>query len=71
MSKVIAGDKYALYDVTSLSTGPVLQGTYGGGAIEVPMNLTTVDKPLNLTDGLDRFKNTAPDFGAFMLLKIW
>ena len=66
-----AGDKYALYDVTSLSTGPVLQGTYGGGAIEVPMNLTTVDKPLNLTDGLDRFKNTAPDFGAFMLLKIW
>jgi len=41
---------------------------YKGGAIEVPVNLTTVDKPLNITD---RFKNTAPDFGVFMLLKIW
>jgi hypothetical protein len=64
------GDAYALYDATHLSGGPIAAGNYSGGPIEIPMNLSSVDTPIGLSSGLERFKNTAPDFGVFLLKKV-
>ena len=64
------GDKYALYDVTCLSGGPIATGKFSGTAIKIPMNLSNVDKPIGLTANLSRFKNTSPDFGVFLLKKL-
>ena len=65
-----SGDTYALYDVTNLSNGPIVTAKYTGAAIEIPMNRSKVDTPIGLTSNLDRFKNTAPDFGVFLLKKV-
>jgi len=64
------GDMYELYDVTYLSGGPIIASKYSGAPIEIPMNLSNVDMPIGLTSGLDRFKNTAPDFGVFLLKRV-
>ena len=69
-SILVSGDTYGLYDVTYLSGGPIVTGKYSGAPIEIPMNQSKVDKPIGLTGNLSRFKNTAPDFGVFLLKKL-
>jgi len=57
------GDRFELYDVENLLGKPVLTGTYAGGAIRAPMNLTEVMQPVTR----QRFGHTPPEFGVFLL----
>ena len=59
-----AGDQYEVLDVQNYFGGPVATGTFGGRAIPVPMNLTTVARATGMTW---QPAHTAPEFAVFVI----
>lgn len=62
------GDPYILLDAQNYFGKPVVEGTYVGSQVLVPMNLTEVSPIIgNVTHY--RNEHTAPEFGVFILLR--
>ena len=66
LSDVISvGAKYEILDVQNILGKAVVSGTFNGGKIKIPLNLTTVAKPNgNLTANI---KHTSKEFNAFVV----
>jgi hypothetical protein len=60
------GDVYSIYDVENLSGLPVVQGTYTGSDISVPMNLSTVNQPTG-NMGVT-IPHTEKEFGCYIVV---
>jgi cysteine-rich repeat protein len=67
LSSVLApGDAYEVRDAANFFGPPVAGGTYAGGTIAFPMNLTTVARPIGIVPVAP--VHTAPEFAAFVVL---
>jgi len=62
-----AGDIYEVRDAQNYFGPPVATGTYGGGTITIPMNLTAVAPVIGTP--CRPFTHTPKEFGAFVLQK--
>ncbi len=62
------GSTFAIYDVQNLFGQPVLEGTYNGGNIGLPMNLTQVMAPPGITP--NKLEHTTNEFNVFLLKTI-
>ena len=60
------GEKYVLLDAENYTGPPVLEGTYQGGTMRIPMADRETAKPVGLEHGP---VHTLPEFGAFVLLR--
>jgi hypothetical protein len=60
------GEKFVLIDAENYTGPPVLQGTYQGGTIRIPLAERETAKPVGLEKGP---AHTLPEFGAFVLLR--
>jgi uncharacterized protein (TIGR03437 family) len=69
LSKIVeSGSTFEIRDVQNYFGAPVLKGTYTGGSVNIPMNLTEVTQ---LVGEVTHFKwrdHTGPRFGAFVVL---
>lgn len=65
-SILAAGMRYEIRDVQNFYGAPVLSGTYGGGSLSLPMNLSTV--ALAHGGSVVAPVHTAPRFGVFVVL---
>ena len=63
------GDAYEVRDVQDFYGKPVLAGTYDGTPLTIPMTGLTVAAPIGRPDEYQTPPHTAPEFGAFVLLK--
>jgi len=63
-----SGDRYELRNVQNFFGAPVASGTYSGGSISVPM--AGVNPPALIGRTIGTPPRTAPDFDAFVLLKV-
>jgi hypothetical protein len=61
------GDSFEVRDVLDFYGGPVVTGTYSGTPVNVPMSGLTVAPPVGAS--LRTPTHTAPEFGAFVLLR--
>ncbi len=69
LSNVVpAGSTYEIRDAQNWFGEPVLKGTYNGGTVDIPMNLTTVAPLVGDVAHFDYKTHTAPRFGAFVVL---
>ena len=59
------GSTFAVYDVQNLFGQPVLEGTYNGGNISLPMNLTQVMAPPGITP--NKLEHTTNEFNVFLI----
>ena len=65
------GDSFEVRNVQQVFGPPVLQGTYGGGSVNFPMD--GVDPPVPAPGSnriAPRFGRTAPEFDAFVVLRV-
>jgi len=66
-SAIHAGTRYELRNVQALLGPPVLSGTYGGGAIEIPMAGVDPPRPVGRTGPTPALARTGPVFDVFIL----
>jgi hypothetical protein len=64
-----AGDEYEVRDVQNWFDKPAATGKFDGKAVTIPMTGLTVAAPIGLTDKYKTPPHTAPQFGAFVILK--
>ena len=62
-----SGDAFEIRDAFNYFGGPVVTGTYSGSAVSIPMGGLSTATPIG--NGLVHPVHTAPEFGAFILLK--
>ncbi|MCA1745616.1 MAG: T9SS type A sorting domain-containing protein, partial [Bacteroidales bacterium] len=68
LSTVLAvGSNFQIWDVMNFSGGPIITGVYNGGAVQVPLNLSSIEKPLRADSNRDVLVHTLPDFGVFVV----
>jgi hypothetical protein len=61
------GESYEIYDIQNISGQPVAKGTWNGGTVNFPMNLTAVAAPTgNVTT---KPPHTGIEFGAYLVVK--
>jgi uncharacterized protein (TIGR03437 family) len=65
---VASGSTYEIRDVQNWFGEPVVRGTYNGGSVDIPMNLTSVTSLVGEVDHFDHSTHTGPRFGAFVVL---
>jgi len=63
-SGLTGGQSYEIRDAQNFFGGPVVTGTYNGGSVTLPMNLSNVSPMVNYTTPA----HTSPEFGAFVVL---
>jgi len=70
MSSILkAADKFEVRDAQNYYGKPVIEGTYDGKPLRMPMNLTEVAQPVGEVPHIkDRFKHTAPEFAVFVVM---
>jgi len=69
LSSVLSvGKRYEIRDVQNYFGSPVASGTYQGGSVSVPMNLTTIAPPVGSTPG--RPSHTSSEFGVFVVVPL-
>jgi hypothetical protein len=70
VSSILAkGAAYEVRDAQNYFGKPVLEGTYDGKPLAMPMNLTEVAQPVGDVPHLKgRFKHTAPEFAVFVVM---
>jgi len=66
---VLVGDRYQILDAQNYYGGPVAEGTYSGGSVPFPMNLSAV-APISGTEGWINNVHTAPRFAVFVVIDI-
>ena len=67
-SIVPEGVEYEIRDAQNYYGKPVAKGTYAGGTVSIPMNLTVVAQPVGEVPHIQkRFRHTAPEFGVFVV----
>ncbi|RPI54214.1 MAG: hypothetical protein EHM55_11470 [Acidobacteria bacterium] len=66
-SRLAVGQRYEIWDVQNMGGAPVVKGTFSGGTVPVPMNLTAVSKPLGWSGGVS---HTLSEFGVFVVKPI-
>lgn len=64
---VSVGDGYAVYNVQDFYGAPVVQGTYAGGTVTLPMTGVTPPRPVGGAPGTA--PRTGPDFDVFVLIR--
>jgi hypothetical protein len=64
---LVSGDTYEIRDAFNFFGSPVATGTYSGAAVLIPMGGLSTATPKG--NGLVHPVHTAPEFGAFILLK--
>jgi hypothetical protein len=64
-SVLTVGDAFEIRDAQNYFDEPVLRGTYKGGPILLPMNLSGMSRPAGNVEQLPR--HTTPEFGVFIL----
>lgn len=62
------GSTFVVYDVQNPFGEPVLEGTYNGGNITLPMNLTQVLAPPGITP--NKLEHTTNEFNVFLIRSI-
>jgi len=62
------GTQYQVMDAQNFNGSPVASGTYSGGALTLPMNLTTVAPYIGTVTHRPPASHTAPEFAVFVLL---
>lgn len=63
-SGLTIGQSYQIVDAQNFWGGPVVTGTYNGGSVTLPMNLSAVSQIINYTTPA----HTSSEFGAFVVL---
>jgi hypothetical protein len=66
-SGLVSGDTFEIRDAFNYFGSPVATGTYTGSAVSIPMGGLSTATPIG--NGLVHPAHTAPEFGAFILLK--
>jgi hypothetical protein len=61
------GDSYKIVDVQNFFGPAAVSGTYAGGSVSVPMNLTVVSEPIGVV--AKKPVHTPLEFGAFVVMK--
>ena len=61
------GSEYYIYDVQNIIGDPVASGTYNGGTVSVPTNLTEVE-PIVGIDVANPIVHTPQDFNAYIVI---
>jgi hypothetical protein len=64
---LVSGDSFEIRDAFNYFGSPVVTGTYSGSAVSIPMGGLSTATPVG--NGLVHPAHTAPEFGAFILLK--
>jgi hypothetical protein len=64
------GTAYEVRDVQAYSAGPIVSGTYNGGAITIPLTARPIDQPLGAVTHMENMVHTLPNFGVFVLLPV-
>jgi hypothetical protein len=63
------GVEFEIRDAQNFYGPPVAKGTYAGGTVSIPMDLTVVAQAVGEVPHIQkRFRHTAPEFGAFVVL---
>jgi len=62
------GDRYEVHNVQDLWGAPVLSGSYGGGAVSIPMNGVTPPQPIGGSPVSPI--QTGPDFDVFIVNRV-
>ena len=62
-----AGSNYQIWDVLNYAGGPVISGVYSGGAVQIPLNLTSIERPIRADSNRDVLVHTLPAFGVFVV----
>lgn len=62
------GDRFEIRDVQNFLGQPVLSGTYAGGSVTLPLNLTTITPPIGTISHFNANEHTPSDFNCFVLL---
>ena len=63
------GDAFEIRDVENYFGKPVVTGKYDGKPVTIPMTGLTVAAPIGRSDEYKTPPHTAPEFGAFVILK--
>ena len=63
------GDNYKIVDVQNLFGSPVVTGTYSGGSVSIPMNLTAVSQIIGDLKIVPT-SHTSTEFGTYMIYKL-
>jgi hypothetical protein len=64
-SILIHGAEYHVYDIQNMRGNAVASGTYSGGPISIPMNLTTMNTPTGNVPTIP--EHTGSDFGIYLI----
>jgi hypothetical protein len=64
---LVQGQRFILLDVQNLYGKPVLEGSYDGGTISVPMGLNEVTVPISVPPGRQPFRHSGKEFGVFFI----
>jgi len=65
------GDRYEIRDAQNVLAEPVVSGTWDGGPVSLPMNLTEVAAPIGDVHHIEwRFTHTAPEFAVFVVRRV-
>jgi hypothetical protein len=63
-----AGDHYTIQNVQDVYGAPVVAGTYGGGAVSIPMDGVSPPRPIGRTAPA-RAPRTGPDFDVYLVTR--
>ncbi len=68
LSTVLAvGSNFQIWDVLNYAGGPVITGVYSGGAVQIPLNLSNIERPIRADSNRDVLIHTLPAFGVFVV----
>ena len=62
--------RFSIYDAMNLGAGPVVSGTYSGGAIRIPLNLNSIEQPIRADSNRGDLEHTLPEFGVFIVTSV-
>lgn len=62
--------RFSIYDAMNLQAGPVVSGTYSGGAIRIPLNLNSIELPIRADSNRGDLRHTLPEFGVFIVTSV-
>jgi hypothetical protein len=68
LSAILSTDSYfQIWDVLNFADGPVINGVYNGGAVQIPLNLSDIERPIRADSYRDVLTHTLPAFGVFLV----
>src|SRR5690606_8182553 len=62
--------RFGIYDAMNLQAGPVVSGTYSGGALRMPLNLNSIELPIRADSNRGDLRHTLPEFGVFIVTSV-